>query len=88
MHKIVKKFTYKGEEYTMRLSAPHGAGDLSNLSTPVYYHVSIDNYFQGRIFKKDGKWQPLDKFTPNKHHPFIFDDRWFQRMGELIEAGD
>lgn len=78
MPDIKKEITINGNTYTLELSSPFGSGE--------HYQVLINNYYQGRIHKKDGVWQALDEFKPSDKHPIVFSEKLFKRMGELIEG--
>lgn len=82
MAEVIKTFNYKGRDYTLEISSVMGAGDYGGSTT---FHVYIDKYYQGSIYKREGLWHGLDDFTPSKHHPFIFTEKLFQRIGQLVE---
>lgn len=86
MPDITKQITLNNKTYTLELTNHFGVGNLSDLPINPIYHVYIDRYYQGRIHKKDGVWQALDDFKPSDKHPFVFTEKLFNRMGELIEG--
>lgn len=75
-------FFYEGKEYVLKISSTINA---ARGSTNLLYYIFIDNYYKGRIYKKNDRWYPLDEFKPDHRHPFIFDSADIQTIGDLID---
>lgn len=74
MSHIPVTFDHEGKTYTGTLDKVNGAGDNS------MYHLTVDNYHWGQLWKVNGKWRHA--------HPKLNLDHLVEYFGKMIEPNE